>query len=139
MPFIINTPIDIEDDAGKTQYLISQKHRGQPTDEISIWELSFEEEVDCFSTSHHKGWNSGPTGWGCHLNGAGTLQVLGRNLKNPQLRIAKFVSNQELWHGYPADIRNKPHDKPLPSILSAWFEEKVITKAIMSRIKQGQL
>lgn len=139
MPFQLNTPIPIDHNENSTQYLISPKHRGHPSHDISVWSIDFDDEVKCFTNCYSNGWHNHSNGWSFIPAGPGQLLMLGRNLRSPELQIAKFVENQNQWHGYPADIRNKPGDKPLPHILINWLHDGHISKSIMTRIKQGQL
>lgn len=135
---MVNTAIQVTKNGITVNYFFSPKHRGNATDDISVWTISFDSELSCFSTTFEEGWHNKNNGWGCVAVG-GSLTVLGHNLRNPELIIAKFVVDQNQWHGYPADIRNKPKDKPLPDILSKWLNKGYITKAVLARIKQGQI
>jgi len=139
MPYQVDVPISISYNGNSTNYLFYSKHRGTPTDEISVWVVDFDTELSCFDICYKKGWHNGAYGWGLISAGVNQLLRLGENLRNDQLIIAKFVTDQNQWHGYPADLRHKPADKPLPNILLKWFSERLISKAIMSRIKQGQI
>lgn len=138
MQYRINTPIPITG-SQPTSYLISKKHRGNPTRDISVWSIVFEAEIECFTSCYTNGWFFETQGWSFLLSDQGGLTTLGHNLRNNDLVIAKFTEDQNCWHGYPADIRNKPHDKPLPSILQVWRNAALITKTTMARIKMGQL
>lgn len=135
----VDTPIEILNNTSPTDYLCSSKHRGQPTNDISVWIIDVEQEVECFKACYQNKWHNTITGWSFIFGSSRQLLLLGRNLKNGELRIAKFVINQRQWHGYPADLRYKPSDKPLPNILIEWYKKGYITKTIMTRIKQGQL
>lgn len=139
MPNQVNTPIAITHNGSSTNYLCSSKHRGNPTHDISVWLVDLDAEVTCFTVCYQSGWHNGTNGWSFLASGMQQLLRLGHNLRNQDLLIAKFVTDQNQWHGYPADIRHKPADKPLPTILSAWLAAGHISKALMSRIKQGQL
>jgi hypothetical protein len=138
MPYQINDVAQVNHQEFTTNYFFAPKHRGHPTDEISVWIIDYDSELLCFKSTFQNSWFNATCGWGilAALNG---LMTLGRNLKNDQLIIAKFVVDQNQWHGYPADIRNKPKDKPLPNILLAWHSSGIISKSLLSRIKQGQI
>ncbi len=139
MPYRIESVVTIKSSETITYYYISPKHRRMPTWDISVWAVSFQHEVDCFRTCYANGWHDGSYGWSFILDGPLNYVLLGHNLRNPNLRIAKFSLNHDRWHGYPADLRNKPADKPIPSILFNWLNNGHISKATMTRIKQGQL
>lgn len=139
MAIIVDTPILVEHEQNPTNYLVSSKHRGLPTDGISVWLVDMEDELNCFINCYQNKWHNNTNGWGFILGEMRRLILLGRNLKNTELVIAKFVMNQNLWHGYPADLRYKPSDKPLPTILSKWYNDGLITKRTMTRIQQGQI
>ena len=118
-----------------TQYFFSPKHRGNPTDEISVWIIDHAQELAVFTTCFAQSWIDLFSGWGILQ----PFQVLGENLRNNKLIIAKFVVDQNQWHGYPADVRYKPKDKPNPRILKSWYDDGLINKSTLSRIKQGQI
>ena len=139
MPHQVNIPIQVTHNGNTTNYLSSPKHRGNPTNEISVWVVDVDTELGCFTTCYQNGWHNGNSGWSFVAAGILQLLTLGHNLRSPELVIAKFVSGQNLWHGYPADVRHKPADKPLPHILLNWFQNGFISKSLMTRIKQGQL
>jgi len=139
MPYQLNTAIPVSHGTNNTNYLISQKHRGAATASISVWDVSLDDEVGCFTRSFRNGWNTNSNAWGCISIGQRELGRIGYNLKNNMLIIAKFVCDQDQWHGYPADLKNKPNDKPVPSVLFSWYQQQIISKMLMSRIKQGQI
>ncbi len=118
-----------------TEYFFSPKHRGNPTDEISVWLITHLEELEVFNTCFANSWIVHSNGWGVSKS----LSLLGENLRNRRLILAKFVFDQNLWHGYPADLRYKPKDKPVPDILMLWYQAGLIDKPTLSRIKQGQI
>jgi hypothetical protein len=139
MPYQVDTPIPVSHNGNSTNYIISPKHRGNPTHEISVWIVDTDAEFGCFSECYRNGWHNQINGWSFISGGVRQLLMIGHNLRSPELSIAKFVAGQNLWHGYPADIRHKPADKPLPQILINWLNNGHISKALMARIKQGQL
>jgi len=139
MPNQVNTVAIVTHNGVSTNYYFSPKHRGNPTNEVSVWSVHFDDEFACFTSCYQNYWYTGSNGWGLISSGLRQLLELGYNLRSQSLMIAKFVADQNQWHGYPADVRHKPADKPLPQILEAWFNSGYISKARMSRIKQGQL
>lgn len=138
MPYQLNDVVQVTHEEATTNYFFSPKHRAAPSDEISVWDVDFDNELLCFTNTFQNGWHNGSNGWGI-LNTLYGLMTLGQNLRNNQLIIAKFVVDQNQWHGYPADVRYKPKDKPLPNILLAWYLGGMISKSLLSRIKQGQI
>lgn len=139
MSFKLNASTEIVSNGTSIWYFFSPKHRGLPTTEISVWSINFDDEFACFNYTLAQQWHNGQYGWGFLPLDAFSFSILGRNLRNPNLTIAKFVADQQHWHGYPADIRHKPKDKPLPEILKKWHDEGYITKSYLVRIKQGQV
>ena len=132
---MIDTAVPINE---KASYYFSPKHRRIATEDVSIWDIDFQNELSCFKASIHNEWIYNEVSWGFIKNGEEFI-IVGHNLINRELKFAKFVSNENIWHGYPADFRNKPDDKPVPQLLLIWFNEKVISKPLLKRIKQGQI
>lgn len=121
------------------QYLFYEKHRGVPTAEISVWKVEFQKELECFKESFESDWKVDNNSWGFIRDGNG-YEVLGNNLSNPQLYFAKFVGDDHnVWHGYPADFKNKPNDKPKQAVLQKWKDGKIINKPVLRKIQQGQI
>lgn len=140
MSHLVNTPIAVTYQENSTFYLISLKHRGNPTRDISVWSVDHDSEISCFSRCFQNQWHDNTHGWSFMPSiDIKHFQIIGYNLRSPELIIAKFVAGQDFWHGYPADIRHKPTDKPHPKILLSWLTAGHISKATMVRIKQGQL
>lgn len=78
-------------------------------------------------------------GWGLHIVD-GKLKELG-TLKNGETKVKVCVfeeGNANLWHGYPANLKNK-QDRPLDHVLKKWKEAKYINKPDMRMVKQGML
>lgn len=120
-------------------YLFYSKHRGRPSNDISVWNISFTEELDCFKESVQEGWNVGDNYWGFIIHNK-HFQILGENTLNSNLCFAKFKGDEaSLFHGYPADLKNKPKDKPKNLVLNTWLEKNLITKSTYRKIQQGQI
>lgn len=139
MASLINTSVIVKVNETTTTYFYSPKHRGKATHEISVWSVGYPAELACFTQSLQSGWLDVTCGWGIIKDGRQGLAVLGYNLKSPELVIARFVVDQNQWHGYPADVRHKPGDKPTPPILSDWLNNGHISKAFRLRIQRGQV
>lgn len=120
-------------------YIISSQHRRTGNPNKSIWIISFDEEVNCFIQALNANWRKGTEAWGIKVFGE-TLQVLGLNYENRELKLAKFVdgTHTNVWHGYPADYMNRAQDRPATNILKVWVDNGYLTKAKMSKIRLGQ-
>lgn len=122
------------------KYLFYEKHRGKATNSISVWDANFTDELSCFKECVNRQWIFENNGWGHIKISDDEYMVLGHNSFNPVLRFAKFVGdNTGLWHGYPADFKQKPNDKPKNVILLRWLNEKFISKHVYRKIQQGQI
>lgn len=78
-------------------------------------------------------------GWGLHIVD-GELNELG-TLKDRKTKVKVCVfeeGNANLWHGYPANLKNK-QDRPLDHVLRKWKDAKYINKPDMRKVKQGML
>ncbi len=115
-------------------------HRGAPTKHKTVWTVGLPEEVDCFRRSSEEGWLLNSTGSGLIQLANGRLATLGVNSHREDLKLARFVSPVPLgtWHGYPADYRRKPQDRPPITILSNWRLAAIIEKHQMAKIRRGQ-
>lgn len=132
---IINKPVIVDN---KTKYTSVIQHRGKVNNNKSIWTINLVEEVDCFKKSYSSQWQLNCKGWGLHII-QDRICVLGKNPEGENLKIAKFVdsSNDNSWHGYPADYRSNIQDRPTQHILEMWREEGIIKKHHMSKIRSG--
>lgn len=125
-------------------YTSVKQHRENVNEDKSIWIISIEDEVSVFKRTLQKSWieDSRKYGWGLHIiNGSNTLRTLGENRYSGDLKIAKFVKdeNDESWHGYPADYRQKRKDKPPEEVLLKWRDEGLIEKHHVSKIRSGRI
>lgn len=138
MQYKLDTEIDLKNEIS-CNYIISSQHRQTGNPQKSIWKITYKEEVQCFIQAIDCNWKSDSTAWGIKLKDA-SLQVIGHNNNGQDLKVAKFVdgSNNNVWHGYPADHMNKAHDRPTTTVLKDWVQKGYLTKAKMSKIRQGQ-
>ncbi|RZJ44149.1 MAG: hypothetical protein EOO19_12230 [Chryseobacterium sp.] len=138
MPYTADTEIDLSTKI-KSNYIISSQHRKVGNVNKSIWTISFDEEVDCFVTAINGKWIAGNEAWGVKVNG-GSVQVVGKNIANAELKLAKFVdgTSTNVWHGYPADYMSKSQDRPITDILRNWVKAGYISKAAMNKIRTGK-
>lgn len=123
----------------KLRYIASSKHRETTNPKKSYWTIEYIEELQCFINCYQKDYNYENLTWGL-INENSILRVLGKNNFDEELKIAKFIdsSQNDLWHGYPADYRRKNQDRPNIDVLKKWVNENIITKAKMLKIRQGQ-
>jgi len=138
MPYKADTEIDLT--AHTTgNYIISSQHRRSGNPNKSIWIITFDEEVDCFIQALNGNWKTGTEAWGVKVIGD-ILQVVGLNNDRQELKLAKFVdgTNNNVWHGYPADYMSNAQDRPATNILKVWVDNGYLTKAKMSKIRLGQ-
>lgn len=145
MPYQCDQPINLEiikDDGHHViiSYIASSQHRhvGHPIK--SIWRIDISDEVNCFADSIKHQWGTDAIAWGIHFID-GIVSVLGQSPAGDELKIAKFIdgNNNNSWHGYPANILLNPHDIPSTRVLVQWVQNGFITKAKMSKIKQGKI
>lgn len=125
------------------QYMSIAYHRnGDP--EKSQWFISIEEEFESFAVSRKNKWYNELRGWGIHPSG--TLMDVGRLADGRTVQIVRFQEMtphgqeiQNIWHGYPADIKRKTNDIPIYTILMSWMNQGIIKKHQLSKIRRGVL
>jgi hypothetical protein len=121
-------------------YFFSPVHRqSHPTNDKCIWTIDIPEEIACFNSAFIKTWYEEGSGWGIRFISKNNFEEVGINYENRPLYIAKFIQDSGVWHGYPADINKRPHDRPSPIILDRWLENNIISKPYRSRIQGGRL
>jgi hypothetical protein len=136
MPYTADTEIDLT--AKKTDnYIISSQHRRIGNPNKCIWNITFDEEVDCFIQAMNSNWKRGTEGWGVKVIN-NILQVVGVNNDRQELKLAKFVDGTKtnIWHGYPADYMNNHQDRPETDILKDWVKKGYLTKPKMNKIRR---
>lgn len=145
MPYQCDQPINLkiikDDDCHIViSYIASSQHRQAGHPIKSIWRINIDDEVNCFANSIKQQWVVGAIAWGIQFIG-GIMSVLGHSPDGDELKIAKFIdgNNRNCWHGYPANILSNPHDIPSTKVLAQWVESGFITKAKMSKIRQGKI
>lgn len=67
------------------------------------------------------------------------MNVLGHNNRREELKIAKFVdgSQNDVWHGYPADYLRNKHDIPHTTVLTTWKSLGYISKSTLNKLRRG--
>lgn len=124
-------------------YVAVDYHRnGNP--QKSQWIISVEEEFESFAIARKNEWFNGLRGWGIHPSGS--LADVGRLVNGRNVQIARFQEMtppgqkiQNVWHGYPADIKGKTNDIPVMEVLNNWLEAGIIQKHQLSKIRRGVL
>ena len=77
-------------------------------------------------------------GWGLHLP-AGKPDYLGvAQDHESRIFVAKFVRNQDVWHGYPADHRRNHQDIPTERVLHGWMRDGLLARAKIRKLTRGQ-
>jgi len=121
-------------------YLVIDYHRSASfIFNKSRWIVTVNEELDCFRGTVQNNWFDLNMGWGIHIPN-NILLVLGKNIFDENLKIAKFVQdeNHNHWHGYPADWQRKAQDRPPICILMHWRTNGLISKHKMAKIRSGK-
>ena len=118
-------------------YLSNPQHRDR-TKGKSQWTITLKDEIACFNVACAKHWTDKGNGWGLHYSGE-VLAYLGV-AQDHQTRvfIAKFVENEGIWHGYPADHQTNRQDVPAEPILAIWMKTEVLRPAKIRKIMRGQ-
>ena len=114
-------------------------HHRNATPGKSQWTIAVPLETACFDYAVAQNWTFSSAYWGLHLAGK-TAQDLGDEHSGGQVvkvQTAKFVANQNVWHGYPVAHWLSPHDKPADVILKSWHVAGHISKATRRRIGKG--
>jgi hypothetical protein len=119
-----------------TCYVISSHHRKYVNDKKSRWVVSMQEEIDCFVNACTAKWFDYPTVWGI-IKQDSHLIKLGESKLNSNLKLAKFVENQNNWHGYPADYVRNNQDRPGTVVLAKWRKDGIIEKHHIIKIRKG--
>lgn len=138
MKYILGAEFDLPSVIGK-KYFFSPLHRPPVSPDKSKWEISLEQEINCFTSSHRLGWIELNLVWGIIICN-NKLEKIGTNGHNESLKIAKYIdsSNSKIWHGYPADYVRKAQDRPSTDVLLKWQKDKIIQKHQLLKIRQGK-
>ena len=104
----------------------------------SQWLISLADEFGCFNTAHANDWIENDTGWGLYLSNE-VPNYLGLAQDHiTKVFIAKFVGDQGIWHGYPADHQQNHQDIPTEQVLMRWMEANLFSPAKVRKIVRGQ-
>jgi len=120
-------------------YIVVSYHRNSSLPTKAKWTIPRIKEFQCFINSEEKEWLINDEGWGLIANG-NKLMELGKNPQSESLFMSKFIDSNKnnTWHGYPADYRRKIQDIPSTSILKKWYNEGLIEKHQILKIKKGK-
>lgn len=138
MTLLINQPIPIDQ---YNTYKIIGYHRGQSTNDKSVWNNSYQEEIDCFCQSLTRDWtaikNNNLEAWGFQYNHGFQAIGIGTIPERKSLYIARFYCGQSKeWHGHPIDYTVVNHKVP-DSVTTKWHDSGHITLRQKSKLKQG--
>lgn len=119
-------------------YVVHPHHRSlDHASKKSQWIISVQDETVCYVNAVQEGWLANDSYWGLHIKDVDPI-VLGSAPTQTKLFIAKFVSNNDDWHGYPVAHWLSPFDKPAMSILQAWENAGYINRAAKAKIHRGK-
>ncbi|MCL7721146.1 hypothetical protein [Actinobacillus pleuropneumoniae] len=125
------------------QYIVNNQHRNQNPNK-SQWCIRVPEERDLFVSSFNSCWFHPDNQWcfGIIPNNKKPT-ILGISASNdplPQqeLHFAKFVCDQNVWHGYPFGRASSDLNQIPKSVLDSWKKEGYISNAVRSKIHKGR-
>lgn len=119
-------------------YTPNPQHRNAAyANQKSQWTIPIPDEYTCYNTATASGWCGAQCGWGLHLE-QGVPAPVGSSSRANQLYIAKFVQDQNVWHGYPIAHWLSPFDKPSDATLQSWEASGFINRATRARIYRGK-
>ena len=122
----------------RVTYISNPHHRSAGHNAVkSQWNISIADEMQCYLGAVENHWMANNSYWGLHLIEVRPV-VLGSAPSNDALYIAKFVSNQGIWHGYPVAHWLSPYDKPQMPVLESWVAGGFINRAKKARIHRGK-
>ena len=125
--------------ATNISYAHHPAHRDNTPDK-SQWIITEYEERKCFVDARAQKWLARKIGWGLYI-ATGCVAYLGTARdRQRQLFVAKFVNptQQNLWHGYPADHQRTTNDIPTNPILKNWLNSKLLSAAKVRKLSRGQ-
>ena len=104
----------------------------------SQWQISHDDEIECFDGARARRWFVGEVGWGLHLPGGRPDYVGVAQDHETKVFVAKFTEDQDVWHGYPADHRRNHQDIPTEYVLGDWMRARLLTPAKIRKLVRGQ-
>jgi hypothetical protein len=103
------------------------------------WQISDKDEIAAFAKAWFSGWRLEIEAWGLYFRN-GKPDYLGVTEDHTtRTFFAKFVRdpNHNMWHGYPANQRNK-QDVPDLGIADMWIKAKVLPPAKIRKLIRRQ-
>jgi hypothetical protein len=120
-----------------TDYAPNPVHRDR-TQGKSQWTVTLPEEVAIFTRTYVSFWVQANEGWGLYYNN-GVIAYLGKARNHlTKVFLAKFVSDQNLWHGYPVDYQQSEKDIPPTSITNLWLQDGILPAPTLRKIIKRQ-
>ena len=116
------------------KYVVNYQHRGGlPISQKSQWRVSTDIEISLFNKAVSEEWIC-PNNYYWSIENQ--FSVIGEDLGG-DLYVAKFWSNQDIWHGFPVSTKRQC-DRPPTAAILAWVEKNIIRKRIGNKMAQGQ-
>lgn len=125
-------------DGAHFSYSFNPVHRNNAPNK-SQWDISRNDELETFSVSLSRNWNTDGSTWGLHfVNAAPTYLGRDRDHLTPVF-IARFVAKAvpQVWHGYPIN-HVETNERPPEFVLQSWMREQILPKSKISKIIQGK-
>ncbi|MDG6774616.1 hypothetical protein QCB45_09745 [Thiomicrorhabdus sp. ZW0627] len=116
-------------------YKVNHVHRGGlPIHQKSQWTVPEWDELRLFLMGYDRNWVDGKNNiW----NVAQNMGAIGRDTAG-DLSVAKYVCNQNEWHGYTVSPKRNG-DKPPSEVVKTWVAEGIIKKKDGTNIMQGKV
>jgi hypothetical protein len=120
-------------------YCPKADHRQPGALHKSQWTISVADERSCFELAATSSWRARESYWGVYVPG-GSAEILGVSQapERHPVFIAKFITNQSEWHGYPVAHWRSTYDKPSTDILEEWRARGYIRKKTVKRVIGGR-
>jgi hypothetical protein len=106
----------------------------------SKWTIGASEERDVFVNTKTQNWIQLSEGWGLHIV-EGRVAYLGiAQDRARQLFVAKFVnsSQNQSWHGYPADHQRHVKDIPSEFVLRKWLDGGLLSPQKIAKLERAK-
>ena len=116
------------------KYQPNPQHRGAlPLHQKSQWLIPVPEEVSLFDKAYKEAWSC-PKGnlWSIDDD----FKIIGKDIEY-ELRVAKFWSNQDIWHGFPVSMKREV-DRPPTIAIQSWVKKRIIRKKDGIKMSQGR-
>lgn len=131
-------------------YTIATQHR-ENRDSKSYWKITPDEEKRCFEVNYEWFWRGeeGSEEYPLQFMGIlvenGELKLLGFNIDEDEVRVARFLYDTEgdsklrtVWHGFPCCYWLNDQDIPHSHYLNKWAAMNIITESDKKKIIRGR-